>query len=250
MKVNGILYFSSTGNSLYIAQKVKSALGGSILYIPKYEGDGSEFDKLFLITPIYSYGMPKHVFELLPRLNKSKELIVIQNYGGMAGGGDRLLYEYTVEYGLNIKSVYKLKMPENFTLTFTVPKYYINSSLKKSDKKIDEIICKIKKQIYEIPNKCKTKRATYLKNKSNWHLIGKDFSATQDCIKCGKCINICPADNISLIDGQITFGNKCVACLGCYHRCLQKAIVYKNKKKKDRYINPNVDESQIGKDIK
>ena len=34
MKVNGILYFSSTGNSLYIAQKVKSALRGSIFYIP------------------------------------------------------------------------------------------------------------------------------------------------------------------------------------------------------------------------
>ena len=50
-------------------------------------------------------------------------------------------------------------------------------------------------------------------------------------------------------DGKITFGDKCVACLGCYHRCPQKAIEYKGRKKKFRYINPNIDESEIGEDI-
>ena len=48
--------------------------------------------------------------------------------------------------------------------------------------------------------------------------------------------------------GKIVFADKCVACLGCYHRCPKKAIVYKGKKKKDRYINPNVNENDIGKD--
>lgn len=39
----GILYFSSTGNSLYIAQKVQSSLGGEIRFIPTYSGDCSEY---------------------------------------------------------------------------------------------------------------------------------------------------------------------------------------------------------------
>ena len=34
----GILYFSSTGNSLYIAQRVQHTMGGQIKYIPNYEG--------------------------------------------------------------------------------------------------------------------------------------------------------------------------------------------------------------------
>ena len=51
--MTGILYFSSTGNSLYIAQKIQKKLGGKILYIPAYGGDGSEFDTLILVTPIY-----------------------------------------------------------------------------------------------------------------------------------------------------------------------------------------------------
>ena len=72
---------------------------------------------------------------------------------------------------------------------------------------------------------------------------------SDNCIKCEKCISICPVKNIELKDNKITFLDKCVACLGCYHRCPQKAILYKNHKKKDRYVNPNINESDIGKDF-
>lgn len=245
----GILYFSSTGNSLYIAQRVRDAMGGQIKYIPNYNGDGSEFERIVLVTPIYSYGMPTFVYDIIPRLNKTTELIIIQNYGGMVSGADYLIYQYAKEQELNIKAVYVLKMPENFTTTFTVPKFYINSTLKSADKRIDNVIDSINSGNYRVPKKCKTKIEVYLKNKSNWHLIGEDFSTTDACIKCGKCVSLCPADNICLNDGKIVFSNKCVACLGCYHRCPQKAIVYKKKNKKDRYINPNVNESHIGKDM-
>ena len=138
--MNGILYFSSTGNSLQIAKEVQKRFGGKVMYIPKYQGNGSEFDRIFIVTPIYSYGMPVHVYDLLPRLDKSKEIIVLQNYGGMAAGADYLLFKYVKSLGLNIKSVYKLKMPENFTLTFTVPKFYLNKALKASQKRINKIL--------------------------------------------------------------------------------------------------------------
>lgn len=82
----GILYFSSTGNSLYIAQKIQDQMGGQIKYIPNYNGNGSEFEKIILVTPIYSYGMPTFVYDIIPRLNKATELIIIQNYGGMEIG--------------------------------------------------------------------------------------------------------------------------------------------------------------------
>lgn len=245
----GILYFSSTGNSLQIAKQLQANCGGKILYIPKYNGDGNEFEKIIIVTPIYSYGMPAHVYELLPKLDKNKELIVIQNYGGMIGGADYLLYQYATKLGLNIKSVYTIKMPENFTLTFSVPKFYLNSTLKSSNKRIDKIINMIQTERYTLPKKKKTKEEKYLRNKSNWHLIGNDFKANEKCIKCQKCIHLCPVGNISLVDGKIVFGDKCVACLGCYHRCPQKAIIYKNKNKKSRYINPNINENEIGKDL-
>lgn len=247
--MNGILYFSSTGNSLYIAKRLQERIGGELRYIPKYDGDGSEYEKIYIVSPIYSFGMPLHVADLLPRLDKNAELTAILNYGGMAGGADRLVYEYALKYGLNVKSVFKLQMPENFTLTFTVPKFYLKSVLKKADGRIDAVLEKISGGEANIPKKRGTKEKTWLKNKSNWHIIGGRFSVTDACVKCGKCALLCPAENITVSGGKPVFADKCVACLGCYHRCPQKAIVYKNKKKKDRYVNPNIDESEIGKDL-
>lgn len=244
--MTGILYFSSTGNSLYIAKQVQEVLGGKVSYLPKYEGSGEEFDKVILVTPIYSYGMPKHVYEFLPRLDKTKELIVIQNYGGMVGGADFLMRSYCEKLGLNLKSVFVVQMPENFTTTFTVPKFYIKSILKNADKNISAVIEKIKEGTPHLPKKKRTKEQKYLKNMSNWHIIGQRFCVSEDCVKCGKCAKICPVGNISFEGGTPVFGDKCVACLGCYHRCPQKAIRYKNKKKKDRYVNPNISESDIG----
>lgn len=245
----GILYFSSTGNSLQIAKAVQSRFGGKILYIPKYNGNGSEFSRIFLVTPIYSFGMPTPVFDLMPKLDTNPELIVIQNYGGMVGGADVLMYNYAKQYGLNIKSIYTLKMPENYTLAFTVPKFYLNSVLKSSNKRINKIIEKIKNNQFSLPRKTKTKQQTYLKNKGNWHIIGQRFKVSPECIKCQKCVKLCPAGNITFKDGEIVFGDKCIACLGCYHRCPNKAIKYLNKNKKYRYVNPNVNEADIGKDL-
>ncbi len=248
--MNGILYFSSTGNSLYIAQKLQQKIGGDILYIPNYKGTGSEFDKIFIVTPIYSYGMPRHVYELLPRLDKSKPLVVIQNYGGMSGGADYLMWQYCEKFSLNIKGVHVIKMPENFTVSFTVPKFYLKGVLKKSVSRVNKLTDLIAEEKYRVPKAKKTHEKTWLKNMSNWHIIGQRFSSNEKCIKCGKCISICPAHNIKFNEeGRIEFLDNCVACLGCYHRCPAKAIVYQNKNKKDRYVNPNISENDIGKDV-
>lgn len=248
--MTGIFYFSGTGNTLWIAQQIQKSFGGEIIYIPTYKGNASEYNRIFIATPIYSFGLPKHVYELLPRLDKTKEIYVIQNYGGMSGGADKLFYDICKEIGLNIKSIHLLKMPENFTLFISPPNFYKNGVLKKANARLGKIITDIKTENFQIPKNKKTHEDTWQKNMSNWHLIGKDFHANEKCIKCGKCIQVCPVQNISMENGQIKFSDKCVACLGCYHRCPAKAIVYKKKKKKSRYLNPNINEYDIGKDLK
>lgn len=245
----GILYFSGTGNSLYIAKRIQAAIGGEIKYIPNYNGTGSEFDKIVLVTPIYSFGMPKYVYELIPKLDRMVPIVVVQNFGGMIGGADYLMYEYCSKNGVNLQSLFLLQMPENFTTTFTVPELYIKRVLNNAEKRIDKIIEDIKNKNYVLPSKKKTKEGMFLKNYSNWYKVAQNFVVNDKCLKCQKCVSICPAKNIILDDGKIKFGTKCIACLGCYHRCSQKAILYKNHKKKDRYVNPNINENDIGKDF-
>ena len=113
-------------------------------------------------------------------------------------------------------------------------------------RQIDDIILKIKQNGVFIPKKAKTNEKIYFTNKSNWHLVANDFSVKENCVKCGKCVENCPANNISFENEEITFKDNCVACLGCYHRCPQKAIVYKHRNKKGRYINPFINENEIG----
>lgn len=60
----GILYFSSTGNSLYIAQKIQDQMGGQIKYIPNYNGNGSEFEKSFWLHPFIPLEC-QHLFTIL-----------------------------------------------------------------------------------------------------------------------------------------------------------------------------------------
>ncbi len=249
MKNLAIFYFSSTGNSLYIAKKAKEKFDGKILYVPSYKDNGSEFENIIIVTPIYSFGMPLPILNLLSNFEKGKEIIVIQNYGGMIGGADRLFYEYAIKNGLKVKGIYTLKMPENFTLVMSPPPFYKNMILKSADRRIDKVLNAISSSNFKLPKKRKTKEQTYLKNMSNWHIIGQRFSVNEKCIKCKKCVNLCPVKNIELKDGKINFGDKCIACLGCFHRCPQKAIIYKNKDNKKRYINPFVNESDIGKDL-
>ena len=174
---------------------------------------------------------------------------MILTYGGMLAGADRLVYEYACENGLNVKGVYTVKMAENFTLTFSTPGFYNKLMLRASVGKIGKIIAAIAANEEHIPEEKKTKRQQHERNKANWHLIAKDFSVTEDCVQCGKCVKVCPSGNISMKEGKITFGESCVACLGCYHRCPKKAIRYKNRKKLDRYFHPEVRESDLGKDV-
>lgn len=249
MDLTGIFYFSATGNSLFVAQRLQNTLGGSIRYIPNYEGNGEEFERIIIVSPIYSFGLPVHVYDLIPKLKKDRPVWVVLNYGGMTGGADTFTYRYALEHGLNIQGVFTVKMPENYTLVFSAPDFYTNSTLKAAPKAIDKVALKIKNGEQHIPRKKRTKEEVYLKNRPTWHLIANDFSVTSDCVQCGKCVNLCPTNNISIDNGKITFADRCVICLGCYHRCPKKAIRYKNKEKTDRYINPNIWESDIGKDL-
>lgn len=247
--MNGIFYFSSTGNSLYLAKKIQSELNGNVIYIPNYKGNGSKYDRIIIVSPVYSFGLPVHTYDFLLNINEKSKIYVVLNYGGMAGGADVLTYNLATEHNKNICGVYKLKMPENYTLTFTPPSIYSKLVLKNSHKKIAKIIAELKQDKVKIPKNSKTYENTYYKNKSNWHLIGNSFSVSDKCVKCKKCINICPVNNITMVNNKIQFGDNCVSCLGCYHRCPEKAIKYKNRNKKSRYLNPYVTDKEIGSDF-
>lgn len=250
--MNGIFYFSGTGNSLWLAKQVKARLGGEIRYIPEWNGDISAYDKLIIVCPVYSFGLPLPVFDFMEQVSTSAPLWIVMNYGGAAGSAAKFAYNHAKSCGLNIKRVYTMKMPENFTAVFSTPliKPYNNGLLKKAPKAIGKIIDSIEKgEEKSLPADKSNKHKLYNENKSNWGKMGERYSASDACTLCEKCVENCPAGNITISDGKITFGNKCVVCQACYHRCPVQAVRYLGKPNKMPYFNPDVPESEMGTDI-
>lgn len=54
----------------------------------------------------------------------------------------------------------------------------------------------------------------------------KKFFATGDCVSCGKCVNMCPLNNIQLENGLPVWGNSCTHCMACICHCPKEAIEY------------------------
>lgn len=136
---------------------------------------------------------------------------MVLNYGGMMGGADYYTYQLAKKHEVNIRAVYAVKMPENFTLTFSTPQLYNRMILKSAEKKTERLIDSIKSKQEHLPSKKKTNEAAYEKNLANWHLLAEDFSVKDNCTKCKKCIRLCPVDNIAIVEDKIRFSDKCVA---------------------------------------
>ena len=248
--MNGIFYFSSTGNSLFIAEQIKAELGGEIRYIPKFKEDVNTYDKIIIVSPIHSFGFPTLVYDFVINIKSSKPLYIVLNHGGMQANAPYFAYQLCKEKGLNIRSVQAVMMPEIYPLTISQPKFLMNLVLHKAPKRLIPVIEAIRDDKEIVIQKPKKDKWTpkHLENRKNFHLIVEDFSITKNCNNCQKCIRICPVGNIRHESGSIVFGEKCVSCLSCYHRCPEEAIVYKNKRKKSRYINPFIQEKNIGAD--
>lgn len=67
------------------------------------------------------------------------------------------------------------------------------------------------------------------------------FYATDTCIACKKCVNVCPLQNIRLKNGKPVWGKNCTHCMACISRCPREAIEYgKHSKGMPRYVCPKV----------
>jgi len=49
------------------------------------------------------------------------------------------------------------------------------------------------------------------------------------CNQCQVCVEQCPANNIEIIDTDITFKKQCLRCSKCIHICPQNAYIFNGK---------------------
>ena len=243
-----ILYFTSTGNNLYIAKK----LGGELLSIPQLIKNNRfdiEDESIGIIFPVFYANAPKIVREFIEKARfKTDYLFLIASYGS---DGDqnafKILKKAFNKKGMKVNYTNSVLMVDNY-----LPMFDMNEEKEiKDDSDIDS-------QIEIIKNDIESRKEFHLKKKSvsDIPFIEKVLESTMTkrfhiivgdgCSDCKVCSRICPKGNIDLSGEKPVIGDDCLFCLGCVHHCKENEFTINNEKNnEERFSNPHIKVSEI-----
>ena len=245
-----VLYFSATGNNLYIAKKI----GGEYYSIPKLIKEGTfefEDEQIGIVFPSYFGDVPFMIEQFLNKVKlNSKYIFAIVSYGSLAGSVTPKLIELGNHNQIQFSYINELLMVDNYLPIFDINKQMKNVHKKKIEENLDKILNDIEtRKIYikkhpggirhleALPNKYYEKAKTNFKYDEN-------FNVDDTCNGCKICEKVCPVDNIK-VDRKPVFNGNCMQCLACINHCPQIAIRLKREKSKARFINPNITLKEI-----
>jgi len=245
-----VLYFSATGNTEYIATEIARQLDDECINllerIQKQDHTVLHSEKPFIIcAPVYVCEMPRFMSKYLKEqdFSGSKDVYFIFTSGGYCGISGVLAKSMIRNKNMNYLGHAEFKMPRNYVANNAYPMLSpeeITERILESRKKVASVVSDIRigKQL--------TARHVYLFETlitlpfnpiwSKLKLRAKDFYTTDKCIGCGKCVKLCPLNNISLNDHKPVWGNNCTHCMACIGNCPTEAIEYGNlTQAKERY---------------
>ena len=238
-----IYYFSGTGNSKYVAQRLAEALDDSAVSVsdnPIREIPDGE--PVGFVSPTYFWGLPWLLADFVRALHLTGDhyCYVALTCGGSTGDASGMLEKLM---GRRLDARFSVKMPDTWTPMFDVSdKDANNALLDAAEPVIDEMIDKIRirergdfDHLRGMGKVATTLVYPFYKRQST-----SKFKASDACTGCGLCAKQCPAQAISIEDGKPVWVKKhCLFCLSCLHRCPHFAISYGPKTHKHgQYYNP------------
>ena len=245
-----ILFFSGTGNSLYVAKRV----GGEQYSIPKLIKQKKfefEDEKIGIVFPVYYLAVPPLVEEFLKQANlKSNYIFAVISYGAYAADILSQLLKIGRNNNITFSYINKIKMVDNYLLGFNMKTQIENEPKKHIEKNLGEIIQEINDQTNKIPKEhifTKIVRYAYqaVVKKTVKSVFDSKFTIEESCNGCGICTKVCPVDNIELVNKKPLHKGKCVRCLACANLCPNNSIRVRGERSKVRFKNKNVSLKEI-----
>lgn len=246
-----ILYFSATGNSEYAAKRIGRDIDDEAtnLFEKIRNRDYSEMHSdrpWIVVTPAYAWRIPRILQEWLENttLSGNRDIYFVMTCGQCIGNAGRYLEKLCAAKKLNYLGCTAVTMPENYIAMFAVPAMAESLEiLQRAEPVIDNAVLSIKR------GEAFSKPAITLQDRMNSGIINgafypvfvhaKKFYAADTCTSCGKCVKVCPLNNIHLERGKPAWGKNCTHCMACICRCPVEAIEYgKHSNGKPRYICP------------
>lgn len=247
-----VLYFSGTGNSEYAAKVISKNIGDSVinLFSKIRKNDCSQIDSALpfvIVCPTYAWRIPLILEKWLREIKFSgnRDVYFVMTCGGNIGNAAAYCGKLCHEKNMNFMGCFPVIMPENYIAMFGTPtpeeaEKVINDAKAPIDEASKYIV---EKKPFPSPKiTLVDKISSGIVNDVFYPLFvhAKKFYTTDNCISCGKCVNVCPLGNIVLKDRKPVWGKECTHCMACICRCPKDAIEYgKHSKGLPRYVFPD-----------
>lgn len=235
-----LIYYSGTGNTKFLTDKLKNRLDleefDTEIYrinpLNKEKLDLSKYDLIGIGYPIYGFNMPGVVHKFLKKqkFQKNQKVFVFKNSGETYGANDSsslALKHILRRQKANFSNEYHFVMPYN--IHFRYEDNLIREMLVMDEKLLDILIYEIKNDIKNV------KKYKFINNLINYPLrltyIGGNINVLfyrvkkDKCTKCGLCIKGCQKNNIYFDkNGKVKFHSHCMMCMNCTLNCPKDAI--------------------------
>lgn len=233
-----IVYFTGTGNSRYCAEALAHYLEDEVIDSRIFMKNGIAAELIsakpwVFVGPVYAWQMA-HVFEDFIRSGSfegSRDAYFLITCGGSIAAAGKYMEKLCEEKGFNYMGTLSVVMPENYVAMFSVPDEEKSAKMIRIARKhIEKYAAAIsertpfeegKKGVMDKFLSAAVNRGFY-----KGFVSAKKFYTTDKCIACGKCVELCPLNNISMEEGKVKWGDKCTHCMACISYCPTEAIEY------------------------
>ena len=235
-----VLYYSATGNTQYLARELANLLDDECTdLLPRVKtGDHSPLhsEKPFIIcAPVYVCEMPRFLSKYLKQqqFTGNRDVYFIFTSGGYCGISGPLAKSIFRKKKMNYRGHAEFKMPRNYVANDAYPmlnREEIEARILTCRKQLDSVADNIR------TGKKLTARHVFLFETlitlpfnpvwCKFKLRAKDFYVTDQCIGCGKCVKLCPLNNIALHEKKPVWSDHCTHCMACIGNCPTEAIEY------------------------
>ena len=226
-----ILFFSGTGNSRMVAERMAALLGEHTLDMScgcrLQLRDG---EPLGIVFPVYAWGVPRLVTRFLSSLQVGNRYVwLLMTCGDDMGYADRRMDSVLHRQA---DAAFSVQMPNTYVC---LPGFDVDSSEVARGKVRDTL-----ERLEDIARRVRNRESCRLLTRGSmaWmktYVLGLLFNAflvtdryfhtSEVCIHCGLCARNCPAHDIEMrADNPVWLHKECTGCLRCYHHCPVRAV--------------------------
>ena len=238
-----IIYFSGTGNSAWVAKQLAEELHDTAHALssldPMRMADWplSADEPVGFVFPVYAWAPPRIVRDfvrLLPATAPSYVYFVC-TCGDDTGQTAQVFAGDLKAQGWPCQVGFSVFMPNTY---ICLPGFDVDNQAT-VDFKLTNARPRIRFIAEEVRRRVATRGMHCFEGTSPWlktcvlgnafeHFLmsPKPFHATDACIGCSTCVNVCPTHNIQLANQRPVWGDQCTHCLACYHACPTHALHY------------------------